>query len=147
MNVTDLYGTWELERFWFTDDDEVEMDPLGAEAVGHLILGADGFYAFTMMRAGRTPFTGGDLVGGTPAETGEAASGYVSFGGSWSFDGEGIRFAITYSFFPNWVGAEQRRLVSLRDDILTLRTQGPILMAGKIHRGAARWHRAAKTNT
>ena len=20
MNVTDLHGTWELERFWFTDD-------------------------------------------------------------------------------------------------------------------------------
>jgi hypothetical protein len=142
MKNSDLHGTWQLERFWFTDDNGTETDPLGKDAVGHLILGADGFYAFTMMRTGRRAYESGDLLGGSPEEKSEAADGYVSFGGDWSFDGEAIRFGIVYSFFPNWVGAEQKRLAQIDDGKLTLRTTGPILMAGKTHRGAARWRRA-----
>jgi len=96
-----------------------------------------------MMRPGRTAYKSGDLLGGTDAEKGEAAGGYVSFGGSWSFDGEAITFGIVYSLFPNWVGGEQKRLASMVDGELLLQTTGPILMDGKIHRGAARWRKLA----
>jgi len=143
MNKTDLVGTWDLQRFWFTDDSGVEADPLGPDAIGNLVLGGDGHYAFTMMRPGRTAYKSGDLLGGTDAEKGEAAGGYVSFGGSWSFDGEAITFGIVYSLFPNWVGGEQKRLASMIDDELVLQTTGPILMAGTVHRGAARWRKLA----
>jgi hypothetical protein len=141
MNKTDLIGTWDLQRFWFTDDAGVEADPLGAEAIGNLVLGSDGHYAFTMMRAGRTPYESGDLLGGTDAEKGEAADGYVSFGGAWSFDGEAITFGIAYSLFPNWIDGEQKRLASIVDGELVLQTTGAILMDGKVHRGAARWRK------
>ncbi|MEK9645229.1 MAG: lipocalin-like domain-containing protein [Alphaproteobacteria bacterium] len=141
MTRDDLVGSWSLIRFWFTDDDGVEMDPLGEDAVGHLLLADDGNYAFTMMRQGRTPYESGDVLGGSNAEKCEAADGYVSFGGEWSFDGEAIRFGATYSFFPNWVGGEQRRLASMEGDELVLRTAWPIPMAGKVQRGAARWRR------
>ena len=100
MNRDDLLGTWDLQRFWFTDDDGTEMDPLGDSPVGNLILGADGNYAFTMMRAGRSPYAGGDLLAGTAAEKGEAADGYVSFGGAWTFGDDAITFGIAYSLFP-----------------------------------------------
>ena len=139
MNRDDLTGTWDLQRFWFTDDGGSEMDPLGEMPVGNLILGADGNYAFTMMRTGRSPYASGDLLGGTPDEKGEAADGYVSFGGTWTFDGNAITFGIVYSLFPNWVGGEQVRLTSMVGDELQLQTTGPILLAGKTHRGAARW--------
>lgn len=142
MNAMELYGTWTLRRFWFTDDDGIEMDPLGDDPVGHLILGPDGFFAFTMMRAGRVPYESGDLLGGTEAEKCEAADGYVSFGGTWKFTGEAILFEIVYSLFPNWVGGMQTRLTSIEDGELKLQTTGPILLAGKHHRGAARWKRA-----
>ena len=138
MDSNDLIGTWALQRFWFTDDAGAETDPLGRDAVGHLVLGADGHYAFTMMRTGRTPYESGDLLGGSDAEKSEAADGYISFGGDWSFDGEAIHFGIAYSFFPNWVGGTQRRLAAMDGDELVLRTAGPIPMAGKVHRGAAR---------
>jgi hypothetical protein len=141
MNKTDLIGTWDLQRFWFTDDAGVEADPLGADAVGNLVLGGDGHYAFTMMRSGRTSYESGDLLGGTDSEKGEAADGYVSFGGTWAFDGEVITFGIVYSLFPNWVGGEQKRLASMVDGELLLQTTGPILIDGKIHRGAARWRK------
>lgn len=141
MNKHDLIGTWNLQRFWFTDDAGVEVDPLGDDAVGNLLLGEDGYYAFTMMRSGRSVYQSGDLLRGTAAEKGEAADGYVSFGGAWSFDGDAITFTITYSLFPNWVGGEQKRLASFADGELLLQTTGPILMAGKIHRGAARWRK------
>jgi hypothetical protein len=142
MDVTDLHGTWELERFWFIDDAGVETDPLGADPVGNLILGPDGFYAFTMMRRGRAAYASGDLLRGTSAETAEAAHGYVSFGGTWRFDGDGILFDIAYSLFPNWLGGTQKRLATIDGGKLLLRTTGPIPLAGKVHRGAARWHRA-----
>ena len=118
-----------------------EMDPLGTDPVGNRLLGGDGYYAFTMMRQGRTPYESGDLLGGTDAEKGEAVDGYVSFGGAWSFDGEAITFGIAYSLFPNWIGGKQKRLASIVDDELVLQTTGPILLAGKIHRGAARWRK------
>ncbi len=141
MTRDDLVGSWSLIRFWFTDDDGVEMDPLGGDAVGHLLLAEDGHYAFTMMRSGRTSYESGDLLAGSEAEKSEAAAGYVSFGGDWSFDGEAIRFGVTYSLMPNWVGGEQRRLASMNGEELVLQTTGPIPMAGKVHRGAARWQR------
>lgn len=141
MDKNELYGTWNLERFWFVDDDGVEVDPLGHDPVGSLILGTDGNYAFTMMRSGRPPYASGDLLGGTADEKGAAADGYVSFGGAWTFDGKAITFGIRYSLFPNWVGGEQKRLASFDGEILQLQTTGPILMAGKTHRGAARWRK------
>ena len=141
METKDLYGTWALQRFWFTDDAGVETDPLGRAAVGHLLFNEDGHYAFTMMRAGRTPYADGDLLGGSEAEKSEAADVYVSFGGDWSFDGEAIAFGIVYSFFPTWVDGTQKRLAAIVDGELVLRTTGPIPMAGKVHRGAARWRR------
>lgn len=141
MKKTELIGTWDLQRFWFTDDAGAEMDPLGTDPVGNLVLGADGHYAFTMMRPGRTPYESGDLLGGTDTEKGEAVDGYVSFGGAWSFDGEAITFGIAYSLFPNWVGGEQKRLAAFVGDELVLQTTGPILLAGKVHRGAARWQK------
>ena len=117
MNKHDLIGTWNLQRFWFTDDAGVEVDPLGDDPVGNLLLGEDGYYAFTMMRSGRSVYQSGDLLRGT------------------------ITFTITYSLFPNWVGGEQKRLASFADGELLLQTTGPILMAGKIHRGAAWWRK------
>ncbi len=141
MNRDDLLGTWGLQRFWFTDDDGEEIDPLGDEPVGNLMLGTDGNYAFTMMRTGRSAYADGDLLGGSADEKGEAAGGYVSFGGTWTFGGDAITFGITYSLFPNWVGGEQVRLTSMVDEELKLMTTGPILLAGKMHRGAARWRK------
>ena len=91
MNKRDLHATWDLQRFWFTDDNGVEVDPLGTGPAGNLILGTDGQYAFNMMRRDRSPYASGDLLGGTAEEKGEAADGYVSFGGTWSFDGEAFR--------------------------------------------------------
>ena len=142
MNKGDLTGTWNLLRFWFTDEDGAETDPLGEAPVGNLILGADGKYAFTMMRTGRIAYADGDILGATAPEYAEAAGGYVSFGGAWSFDGEAITFGIRYSLCPNWVGGEQKRLASFDGEQLVLQTSGPIPMAGKVHRGAARWARA-----
>lgn len=141
MNRDELLGTWDLQRFWFTGDDGAEMDPLGDAPVGNLILGADDNYAFTMMRMGRSPYASGDLLRGSADEKGEAADGYVSFGGTWSFADDAITFGIAYSLFPNWVGGEQVRLTSMVGDELQLQTTGPILLAGKTHRGAARWRK------
>jgi len=139
MDINNLFGTWGLDRFWFTDDAGVEVDPLGRTPVGNLILGHDTHYAFTMMRGNRSIYQNGDLLGGTSAEKIEAAEGYVSFGGSWSLDNSIISFAVTYSLFPNWVGEKQQRRVNIENGVLLLQTLGPILMAGKMHRGAARW--------
>ena len=141
MNRQDLFGTWSLIRFWFTDDEGIETDPLGPDAVGHLLFAPDDHYAFTMMRTGRSPYESGDLLRGSDSEKSEAADGYVSFGGAWSFDGEAISFGVAYSFFPNWVGGTQQRLAAIEDGELVLRTKGPIPMAGKTHRGAARWRK------
>jgi len=141
MDISNLYGTWGLKRFWFTDNAGIEVDPLGTDPIGNLILGEDTHYAFTMMRKGRSTYQNGDVLGGTSEEKIEAAQGYVSFGGRWSLDYSTILFTVTYSLFPNWVGGRQRRHVNLENGLLLLQTLEPILMAGKMHKGAARWYK------
>tara|TARA_B100000686_G_scaffold259434_1_gene271904 strand:- start:2748 stop:3188 length:441 start_codon:yes stop_codon:yes gene_type:complete len=138
---SELYGTWELERFWFTSKDRSETDPLSTYPVGNLIFVNDGHYSFTMMRPGRMMYKDGDLLGGTAKETQEAAGGYVSFGGGWTLQNNIIIFKISYSLFPNWVGKEQKRIAKFENKSLFLRTTIPLQVAGKLHWGAARWNK------
>ena len=146
MSKLNIEGTWKLKRFWFTDDLGTEVDPLGSSPTGNLILGSDHYFAFTIMRVDRSAYESGDLLSGTVNETSEAANGYVSFGGTWSLKEEFIHFEIAYSLFPNWVNGVQKRQVSVTGDKLLLQTTAPILMAGKIHQGAARWQRLSRNN-
>jgi hypothetical protein len=77
----------------------------------------------------RLKFAANDLLSGTPEEEAQAEETYVSYCGQYDFDGDKVVHHVELSLFPNWVGADQERLVELAGNRLTLSTP-PILLRG-----------------
>jgi len=78
----------------------------------------------------RLKFVGGDLMSGTPEEEAQAEETYLSYCGRYELQEDKVIHHIELSLFPNWVGADQERLVELRGNRLTLSTH-PLLIKGK----------------
>jgi hypothetical protein len=93
------------------------------------------------MRARRETFGAGDLLGGTAEEKAKAAEEYVSYCGRYEFEGETVIHHVELSLFPNWVGADQERLVEIDGDRLTLSTR-PLLLDGIEQTAYLVWKRA-----
>ncbi len=59
----------------------------------------------------RATFAAGDLPSGSRDEKVHAAETYVSYCGRYEFQGAVVIHHVELSFFPNWVGDDQERLV------------------------------------
>jgi hypothetical protein len=89
------------------------------------------------MRSDRPKFASNNLMEATPEEVEAGFKGYISYCGSYEVN-EQERFVIhrlQMSWFPNWVGTEQKRFFEFADDRLTLTTP-PLTVLGEpqVHR-------------
>ena len=131
MTVADnpLVGTWKLVS-WETRRTDGEVSyPYGKDAIGCITYTADGYMFVNIMRAGRVPFSAGDILKGTPEEKAGAVEGYFSYSGRYTFEGDRVLHHVTMSLFPNWIGGDQVRNVELNGNRLTLSTM-PMLISG-----------------
>jgi hypothetical protein len=103
--------------------------PLGPNAVGYLAYTPDGYLFVTLMRADRPRFATDDLLGGTPEEQAQAASGFVAYSGRYEVRDGRVLHHIDISSFPNWVGTSQERFVEVDSNHLTI-TTAPIAIGG-----------------
>jgi Lipocalin-like domain len=136
-----LVGTWRLIRWENRSIDGQTTYPLGEDAQGLIMYGDDGYMSVALMRARRETFGAGDLLGGTAEEKAKAAEEYVSYCGRYEFEGETVIHHVELSLFPNWVGADQERLVEIDGDRLTLSTR-PLLLDGIEQTAYLVWKRA-----
>ena len=97
-----------------------------------------------MQRPERPPFADGDLLRATPEEYAAAGSSYVAYSGRFFVDEatKSLSHEMAVSFFPNWVGQRQVRLVELKDECLQLRTEGPQRINGVPKTVTLSWRRA-----
>ena len=136
-----LVGTWRL-LYWENRDvsgGEV-IHPLGEDAVGYIMYGRDGYMSVAIARADRARFAAGDLLGGSAEERAHAAETYVSYCGRYEWRGQTVVHFVELSLFPNWVGAEQERLVEVAGDRLTLSTR-PMVLGGVLKTASLTWER------
>jgi hypothetical protein len=138
--ATALIGTWKLESFHFRGSDGEVTYPFGREAVGYYLFSASGHMSVVVMAPDRLRFDAGDLMGGTTVEKAKAAETYISYTGRYEVDGDRLIVHPEAAFFPNWIGVDQVRLMSLNDDILELRTP-PMLLAGAQRTAHLVWKR------
>jgi hypothetical protein len=97
-----------------------------------------------LQRPERPPFAEGDLLYATPEEYAAAGSSYVAYSGRFFVD-EGKKSLspeMSVSFFPNWLGHRQVRLVELNGDHLQLSTDIPQRMNGVLKIVTVSWRRA-----
>ena len=127
-----LVGAWRLVSWQNQAADGQVTYPMGTDAMGYLLYGADGRFSVTISRKGRARFAASDLLSGTAEEKARALEGFVAYAGRYTFHGDRVIHHVELSLFPNWVGTDQERWVELAEDRLTL-SASPLLLAGTQH--------------
>jgi hypothetical protein len=104
----------------------------------------DGYMSAQLQKSARSAFVGGDMYVGEPAEYVEAGRTYIAYSGRFFVDEESgtVSHEMAVSFFPNWTGQTQIRLIELKMDHLHLATDGPQLFNGKLRTAKLTWQRA-----
>jgi len=133
-----FFGTWKLVSWkikWANSD--LTDSPLGPNALGRIMYDPGGQVSVAFMRPDRPNFASSHLTEATPEEIKSGFEGYISYCGSYEVN-EQERFVIhrlQLSWFPNWVGTEQKRFFEFAGDRLILETP-PITLLGEaqVHR-------------
>jgi hypothetical protein len=117
--------------------------PWGTDVRGRLTYDRAGHVSLQIAKVGRERFASDDLETGTPAEIRCAWDSYHAWFGRFTvgLDEQSVIHHIEASLFPNWVGVDQMRLVTLEDDGLVLRSK-PMPYGGEPVEFLTRWVRS-----
>jgi hypothetical protein len=141
MTSNPLVGTWKLLSWENRSVEDGRISyPLGKGATGYIMYNQDGYMFVAIMSPHRLKFAGGDLLSGTPEEEAQAEETFLSYCGKYDFQEDKVIHQIELSSFPNWVGADQERLVDLKGNRVTLSTH-PILIQGEQQTAHLIWER------
>jgi len=131
MNAKDIVGTWSVLSV-VNEVDGKKADLFGPNPKGQFIFTAEGNFSINIIRSGRTKFASNNSKAGTAEENKEAMSGTLSLFGTYTINLDGWQtLHIVGSSFPNWDGAEQKRLVRIKGDEMTY--ENPTAPTGSGH--------------
>jgi hypothetical protein len=110
-----LLGTWTL-----VSHESVSM--YGANPKGVAFFDPDGHFIITVMRSDRAKYAIDHPAQGTTEENKATAQGTMTYFGTYSVSeaDRTIAIHIEASSFPNWSGADQKRIFAITEDRLTL---------------------------
>ena len=116
-----IQGTWNIVSQIQTMPDGTIRHPAGEKPKGVNVFTPDGRFVVLFMRNDLPKFAGGERAKATVEEARAIVTGSVSYYGSYDVD-EGnktIIFKLEASTFPNQLGIDQRRVVTLltRDEL------------------------------
>lgn len=107
--------------------DGKDIDIYGKEPAGYMTFGANGRFSIQLMRPDLPKIASNNRVKTTPEESAAIAQGLLSYFGTWKLvnakTGE-IQMHIEASSFPNWKGTDQKRLMTVKGDMLTVNNPG-----------------------
>ena len=115
-------GNWRLTSAELHTGDQHISYPFGKDPTGYLILLANGWVAWAMMRLDRPPFASQDPLHATEAECAGAYRSYFSYNGRYYVDGEFLVMDVDMCLFPNWTDTRQVRVWTREGAELLLRT-------------------------
>lgn len=116
-SLTPLAGTWSLVSI-SNEKNGQKVLPYGPDAKGTFTLDG-GRFSLVVVRPNRAKFRSNDRLTGTPEENQETVRGSIAYFGTYSIDPKHdtlVTFHIEGSTFPNWEGAEQRRVLEVSGD-------------------------------
>ncbi len=131
MNEKDIAGTWSVLSV-VNEIDGKKVDLFGSNPQGQFIFTTDGHFSINIIRSGRTKFSSNNSKAGTAGENQEAMAGTLSLFGTYTINSDGWQtLHIVGSSFPNWDGAEQKRLARIKGDDMTY--ENPTAPTGSGH--------------
>jgi hypothetical protein len=122
-----LIGTWMLAAWEQRKGDGTKVQRYGEDPVGIAFFDSAGRYIITVMRSDRAKYASDALWQGTAEENKATADGTITYFGTYSVNeaDSSIAIHIDGSSFPNWNGVDQKRIVAIAGDQLTLTVRPP----------------------
>jgi hypothetical protein len=112
-----IVGTWTLVSIT-NEKNGQKVLPYGPNAKGSFILDGERF-SLMVVRPDRVKFKSNNRLTGTPDENQETLRGTIAYFGTYTVDAKDstlVTFHIEGSTFPNWEGAEQKRVLKVTGD-------------------------------
>src|SRR5262252_3996898 len=117
-----LVGTWSLVSFELVRQDGSKQSTFGANPKGIAFFDAGGHYSITVVRLDRAKYAINNFTEGTAEENKATAQGTMTYFGTYTVSeaDRTIAIHIDGSSFPNWNGADQKRIFMIAGDELKL---------------------------
>ena len=117
-----LLGAWSLVSIEFVRPDGSRSSTFGANPNGVAFFDAGGHYIISVMRSDRAKYAVNNFAQGTAEENKATAQGAITYFGTYSVSeaDRTIAIHIEGSSFPNWNGADQKRIFAITGDELKL---------------------------
>jgi hypothetical protein len=116
QTAKEYVGTWTLISSDTVRPDGSRVPTFGGKAAGMLIFGSDGRFIYLFSAAELPKFASNNRTTGTPEENTAVVKGSISTYGAYSVADKTFTFKIDHSTFPNWIGAEQTRTITVTGD-------------------------------
>ena len=117
QSANTIVGTWSLVSIT-NEKSEQKVLPYGPNAKGSFILDGERF-SLMVVRPDRAQFKSNNRLTGTAEENQDTVRGSIGYFGTYSVDAKDttlVTFHIEGSTFPNWEGAEQKRVLKVTGD-------------------------------
>ncbi|MBD3010869.1 lipocalin-like domain-containing protein [Streptomyces sp. 5-10] len=135
-----LVGSWRLVSYRLTGSEA--SYPLGEDAHGLIIYTGDGHMSVQISAPGRSPYTDGEVHGGTGVEQAGAAHGYLAYAGTYTVTDDIVEHHVEHSLFPNWENTILPRRATLDENHrLHLALVKPVIVNGQERGGVLTWER------
>jgi hypothetical protein len=117
-----LVGTWMVVSWEQKKTDGTKLELYGVNPTGIAFFDSGGRYIITVMRPDRARYASNTLRQGSAEENKETADGTITYFGTYALSEADRSMAIHVdgSSFPNWNGADLKRIVAITGDQLTL---------------------------
>ena len=117
LNDEHLIGTWRFSACEGRADDGAVWLPYTDKPEGMLVYNTDGTMIIILMKPDRPLFESNDLLKGSDEEIRAAVEGFNAYCGRFVLDPEAgtVTHHLDQALFPNWIGTQQVRFVSLRE--------------------------------
>jgi hypothetical protein len=117
-----LLGAWNLVSIDYVRGDGSRSSTFGDNPKGIVFFDITGHYIITVMRADRAKYAVNDRTQGTAEENKATAQGTITYFGTYTVSevDRTISIHIVNSSFPNWNGANQKRIFTITGDELKL---------------------------
>jgi hypothetical protein len=128
-----LVGTWTMVSNTL-EQDEKKTDFFGPNPKGYTIFNSDGHFARVVTRSDLPKFISNNRQRGTSEENSAVVQGSIAYFGTYTCNtaDKGCTFHLEGSTFPNWVGATQKRLLTLAGEELRETVPTPSVGSGKV---------------
>jgi len=121
QTLKDIQGAWTLEAL-FVEAGDKKIEPYGRNPKGMQIFDPSGRFSIIVFRAGLPKVASNNRETSTPEENATILRGMIAYFGTYTFN-EAVKMLtikIENVSFTNWEGVEQKRLVSVAGDVMTV---------------------------